>query len=54
MRETGGHYELREKGAAYSVNFAPKNVLLSLPCEIDGVTSGADFSGAQKTHIFWT
>ena len=29
MRETGGHYELREQGAAYSVNFAPKNVLLS-------------------------
>ena len=54
MRETSGHYEMREKGAAYSVNFAPKNVLLSLPCEIDGVTSGADFSGAQKTHIFWT
>jgi len=29
MRETGDHYELREKRAAYSVNFAPKNVLLS-------------------------
>jgi len=29
MRETSGHYEMREKGAAYSVNFAPKNVLLS-------------------------
>jgi putative transposase len=29
IRETGDHYELREKGAAYSVNFAPKNVLLS-------------------------
>jgi putative transposase len=29
MRETSGHYELREKVAAYSVNFAPKNVLLS-------------------------
>ena len=43
MRETSGHYELREQEAAYNADFASKNVLLSLPCEIDWVTSGADF-----------
>jgi hypothetical protein len=29
VREVGGHYELREQGAAYNAHFAPKKVLLS-------------------------
>jgi len=33
-------------------HFAPKKGLLSLPREIDGVTSGADFTGGSKTACF--
>jgi putative transposase len=29
VREVGGHYELREQGAAYNAHFAPEKVLLS-------------------------
>ncbi len=29
LREVGGHYELREQGAAYNAHLAPEKVLLS-------------------------
>jgi len=29
VREVGGHYELREQGAAYNAHFAPEKVLLN-------------------------